>query len=93
MLTHPTLARLETLKLGGMAAALADQLALPEAEGLSFLERLGLLVDREETERLLPAPDDAAARGRAPRAGRHRGPRPALPPGPRSRPGPVARLV
>ena len=51
MLMHPTLARLQTLKLGGMAAALAEQLAVPEAEGLSFLERLGLLVDREETER------------------------------------------
>ena len=51
MLTHPTLERLHTLKLTGMATALSEQLALPEAEGLSFLERLGLLVDREETER------------------------------------------
>jgi DNA replication protein DnaC len=51
MLTHPTLARLESLKLTGMVKALTEQLALPEAEGLSFLERLGLLVDREETER------------------------------------------
>ena len=51
MLTHPTLQRLQSLKLTGMAKALAEQIALPEAEGLSFLERLGLLVDREETER------------------------------------------
>lgn len=51
MLTHPTLDRLQTLKLTGMVKALTEQLALPEAEGLPFLERLGLLVDREETER------------------------------------------
>jgi len=51
MLTHPTLERLQTLKLTGMVKALSEQLALPEAEGLSFLERLGLLVDREESER------------------------------------------
>ena len=51
MLTHPTLERLERLKLTGMAKALSEQMALPETEGLSFLERLGLLVDREVTER------------------------------------------
>ena len=51
MLTHPTLERLHTLKLTGMVKALSEQLALPEAEELPFLERLGLLVDREETER------------------------------------------
>lgn len=51
MLIHPTLERLQTLKLSGMARALSEQLALPEADGLPFLERLGLLVDREESER------------------------------------------
>jgi DNA replication protein DnaC len=51
MLTHPTLDRLQTLKLTGMARALAEQFEHPEAEGLTFLERLGLLVDREETDR------------------------------------------
>ena len=51
MLTHPTLERLSTLKLTGMAKALTEQMALADIEGLSFLERLGLLVDREETER------------------------------------------
>jgi len=51
MLTHPTLERLATLKLTGMVKALTEQLALPEADGIPFLERLGLLVDREETER------------------------------------------
>jgi hypothetical protein len=35
MLTHPTLERLQTLKLTGMARALAEQLARPEADGPS----------------------------------------------------------
>ncbi|WP_417583319.1 IS21-like element ISSpu5 family helper ATPase IstB [Nitrincola sp.] len=51
MLKHPTLDKLHTLKLTGMAAALADQLATPDMTDLSFEERLGLLVDREMTER------------------------------------------
>ena len=51
MLLHPTLDKLKALKLEGMLAGLADQEALPEVEGLSFEERLGLLVDRELTSR------------------------------------------
>ena len=51
MLTHPTLDKLHTLKCTGMAAALTEQLTLPEIDTLSFEERLGLLVDRELTER------------------------------------------
>lgn len=51
MLHHPTLDKLHTLKLTGMAAALADQSAAPDITDLSFEERLGLLVDREMTER------------------------------------------
>lgn len=51
MLIHPTLAQLEALRLFGMAHALSDQLQLPECASLSFEERLGLLVDREATER------------------------------------------
>jgi len=51
MLTHPTLEGLQALKLSGMARALAEQLELPAAEALPFLERLGLLVDREQAER------------------------------------------
>jgi DNA replication protein DnaC len=51
MLLHPTLDKLKALKLEGMLAALADQEALKEVEALSFEERLGLLVDREETTR------------------------------------------
>lgn len=51
MLTHPTLDKLQTLKFTGMAAALAEQLQMPDIEELAFEERLGLLVDREITER------------------------------------------
>lgn len=51
MLKHPTLDKLQALKLTGMAAALADQMALPDSQELSFEERLGLLMDREMTER------------------------------------------
>jgi len=51
MLKHPTLDKLQTLKFTGMAAALADQMATPDIDELAFEERLGLLVDREITER------------------------------------------
>lgn len=51
MLNHPTLDKLHALKLTGMAAALADQSATTDITDLSFEERLGLLVDREMTER------------------------------------------
>lgn len=51
MLNHPTYERLTQLRLTGMAKALAEQAQLPELHALSFEERLGLLVDREATER------------------------------------------
>lgn len=51
MLTHPTPDKLRTLKCPGMAAALSEQMTLPDIDALSFEERLGLLVDRELTER------------------------------------------
>jgi DNA replication protein DnaC len=51
MLTHPTLDKLQRLKFTGMAAALAEQMQMPDIEELAFEERLGLLVDREITER------------------------------------------
>ncbi len=51
MLNHPTLDKLQTLKFTGMVAALSDQMAMPDIDELSFEERLGLLVDREITER------------------------------------------
>ena len=51
MLHHPTLEKLQTLRLMGMYKALIEQMNMPESEPLSFEERLGLLVDRELTER------------------------------------------
>jgi len=51
MLNHPTLDKLNELRFVGMAKALTEQMALPDIESLSFEERLGLLVDREATER------------------------------------------
>ncbi|MGA7982479.1 MAG: IS21-like element helper ATPase IstB [Chromatiaceae bacterium] len=51
MLHHPTLEKLQTLRLSGMYKALTEQINMPESETLSFEERLGLLADRELTER------------------------------------------
>ena len=51
MLTHPTLNRLVTLGLTGMAKALDEQQRQPDIATLAFEERLALLVDREATER------------------------------------------
>jgi DNA replication protein DnaC len=43
--------KLAALKLTGMRKALEEQMQMSEAQGLSFEERLGLLVDREALER------------------------------------------
>jgi len=51
MLIHPTMEKLNTLKLTGMVKALVDQQQMAEVDSLGFEERLGLLVDREATER------------------------------------------
>lgn len=51
MLHHPTVAKLHTMRLTGMATALAEQAHQPDIERLGFEERLGLLVDREAAER------------------------------------------
>ena len=51
MLNHPTLEKLKTLRLHGMVKALEDQTQIADMESLSFDERLGLLVDREMTDR------------------------------------------
>ena len=51
MLTHPTLDKLQSLRLTGMRQALEEQNHIPDIEELGFEERLGLLVDREYTER------------------------------------------
>jgi DNA replication protein DnaC len=51
MLAHPTHDKLQKLRLHGMAKALAEQAQLGELEHLGFEERLGLLIDREMSER------------------------------------------
>jgi len=51
MLHHPTMEKLQTLRLAGMLKALSEQQQMPEINSLGFEERLGLLVDREVTER------------------------------------------
>jgi DNA replication protein DnaC len=51
MLNHPTFEKLHALRLSGMDQALVEQMQMPEITALSFEERLGLLVDRESTER------------------------------------------
>ena len=51
MLTHPTLEKLQTLRLPGMLKALEEQQRMPDIDTLDFEERLGLLIDREMTER------------------------------------------
>ncbi len=47
MLTQPTLSKLKALHLDALAAAWSAQQADPSVTGLSFDERLGLLVDAE----------------------------------------------
>jgi len=51
MLNNTTLAHLRTLKLNGFAHALQQQIDHHDSLGLSFEERLALLVDRELLER------------------------------------------
>ena len=51
MLTHPTLEKLHTLRLPGMAKAFDEQLHMDDIDSLSTEERLGLMADRELTER------------------------------------------
>ena len=51
MLIEPTLDRLHELGLNGMAQALAEQLAVPDIQSLSFEDRLALLLERETSER------------------------------------------
>jgi DNA replication protein DnaC len=47
MLIQPTLDKLNTLKLNGMATALSEQMTHSAAQALSFEERFTLLLDRE----------------------------------------------
>ncbi|HUW26363.1 MAG TPA: IS21-like element helper ATPase IstB [Gallionella sp.] len=51
MMYHPTLDKLQQLKLTGMVRALQEQEAVPGIGSMPFEERLGLMVDRELTER------------------------------------------
>jgi len=51
VLNHQTIEGLYALKLPAMATGLAEQTESPSHQGLSFDERLGLLVDREIAER------------------------------------------
>lgn len=56
MLLHPTLEKLTTMRLTGMASALEQQMKMDGIDDISFEERLGLLLDHEhaarETKRL-----------------------------------------
>src|SRR5258708_5247318 len=51
MLDNATLDGLHTLRLPGMARGLVEQREHPDYDALGFEERLGMLVDRELTER------------------------------------------
>ncbi len=51
MLTHPLLEQLQKMRLTGMLKALNEQLQLEEYQAMTFEERLGLMLDREITER------------------------------------------
>ncbi len=64
MLTHPTLDKLEQLRFKGMLRALRLQMEDPEIDQLGFMDRLGLLIEREMTER-----EDQKLKGRLRRAG------------------------
>ena len=51
MLTHPLLEQLQKMRLSGMLKALQEQLQREECRAMTFEERLGLMLDREITER------------------------------------------
>jgi DNA replication protein DnaC len=51
VLINATIDKLQALSLGGMARAFEEQLESPAYQELTFEERLGLLVDREATDR------------------------------------------
>lgn len=47
MLVHPTLDKLESLRLAGMVKAFKEQMEMADISDMTFEERLGLLADRE----------------------------------------------
>jgi DNA replication protein DnaC len=51
MLHHHTIDKLKTMKLNGMAQAFEEQLNTPSIENISFEERIGILIDREDSFR------------------------------------------
>jgi len=51
MLLHPTLEKLTTMRFTGMAAALEEQMQMDGHLDMTFEERLGLLLDREQAVR------------------------------------------
>jgi len=51
MLIHPTLDKLQALRLAGMQRALIEQMDNPQCQALTFDERFAMLVDNEYTER------------------------------------------
>ena len=51
MLLHPTLEKLNTMRLPGMATALQDQMSIDGIDTMNFEERLGLLLDHEQAVR------------------------------------------
>jgi DNA replication protein DnaC len=51
MLLHPTLEKLNTMRLQGMAAALQEQMNIDGVDTMNFEERLGLLLDHEQAMR------------------------------------------
>lgn len=51
MLTHPLLEQLQKMRLTGMLKALKEQLQLEDYQAMTFEERLGLMLDREISER------------------------------------------
>lgn len=51
MLIHPIVDKLVALRLTGMAKAFEEQLAMADAASLTIEDRIGLMVEREETTR------------------------------------------
>ena len=51
MLVHPIIDKLQSLRFFGMRTAFEEQMQTPDIDQLNFEERMGLLVDREMTER------------------------------------------
>jgi IstB-like ATP binding protein len=49
MLNQPTIEKLQTMNLHGMAEAFREQIETADSSQLSFEERFGLLVDRQWT--------------------------------------------